>query len=248
MHLRFAAFLSSCALTAACTAIPASNPEPRSDVEPLSDITLPEGVPESDGAAVALALAATSEEVETGFLGQLFAARGSATNPPTVARTGPDAQIIPFGDSVAYGEIATVCNVPVGSLGSPVASVSGYEIYDTVPNGTTLRAHFITGFEDGCARQFTAALSLTGDVGTHEVVRYLPANRNRPYSRTDNAYEAVKAGFCRVGHGSPCGTRIDALATNTTFITAYEKFGAHPRWVEILLHDGEVKAIDFKAR
>lgn len=270
MTLRFAAILSACALVTACSGVPVSNPDPLNDVERLSDVVLPEGTSQEDAVAATLALAATPQEAEGGFLGQLFgggdtaqtsgsggggllglftatpAAAGSAA--PAVTRTGPDAQLIPYGESIAYGEIATVCDVPNGSLGTLVANVSGYKIYDTIPNATAMRPHFVTGFDDGCARQFSAALSLTGDVGTHEVVRYLPANQNQPYSATDNAYEAIKASYCRVSHGSPCGTRIDALARNTTFITAYEKFGAHPRWVEILLHDGEVSAIDFKER
>lgn len=259
MSLRFAAILGTCAVLAACSGIPVSNPDPLTQVERLSDVTLPEDATQEQAIAAALALAAAPEETQGGsFLGQLFGGAGSAggglleamTPAPAapVVRTGPDARLITFGESVPYGEIATICNVPSGSLGSVVANVSGYKIYDSSPNGTALRPHFITGFDDGCARQFTAALSLTGDVGTHEVVRYLPANRNMPYSTTDNAYEAIKASFCRVSHGTPCGARLDALAGNTTFLTAYEKFGAHPRWVEILLHDGEVKAIDFKSR
>lgn len=248
MSLRFAAILSTCAVMGACTAVPVSNPVPLADVEQLNEVALPESISPDDVATASLAIAATPNEAGAGFLGQLFSAPSIAETTPTVARTGPDAQVIPFGASVEYGKIATVCDVPDGSLGTVVANVSGYQIYDTIPNATTMRPHFIIGFDDDCARQFSSALSLAGDVGTHEVVRYLPANRSRPYSSTDNAYEAIKAGFCRVSHGKPCGARIDALATNTTFVTAYEKFGAHPRWVEILLHDGEVKAIDFKTR
>jgi hypothetical protein len=247
MSLRFAAILSTCAVIGACTAVPESNPIPLNDVELLDEVVLPEIISPNETATASLALAATPEEAGAGFLGQLFSARSATETTPTVTRTGPDAQVIPFGESVEYGKIATVCDVPDGRLGTIVANVSGYQIYDTIPNATTLRPHFIMGFDDGCARQFSSALSLTGDVGTHEIVRYLPANRNRPYSTTDNAYEAIKAGFCRVGHGKSCGARIDEFAKNTTFVTAYEKFGAHPRWVEILLHDGEVQAIDFKA-
>lgn len=259
MTLRFAAISGICALIAGCSAIPVSNPDPLTQVERLSAVSDAATSPEQEAVNAALALAAAPAEVEEGFFGQLFggddtpgsalmAAITADAATPTAPRTGPDAQLIAFGESVAYGEIATICNVPRGNLGTMVANVGGFKIYDSTPNATTLRPHYITGFDDGCARQFTAALSLTGDVGTHEVVRYLPANRNRPYSSTDNAYEAIKASFCRVSHGTPCGGRLDALAQNTTFVTAYERFGAHPRWVEILLHDGEVKAIDFKER
>jgi len=240
MNKRLAAIIGICAALAGCTGTMTDAPEPTPDVERLSDVTLADDATSED---TARALAATP--AETGFLGGLFS--NARANQP-VERTGPDARVIPYGESVAYGEIATVCDVPNGSLGTEIASVSGYKIYDTIPNAIALRPHFITGFDDGCARQFTAALSLTGDVGTHEVVRYLPTNANVPYSSTDNAYEAVKASFCRVSHGTPCGSRLDRMAANTTFITAYETFGDNPRWVEILLHDGEVKAIDFKER
>jgi hypothetical protein len=251
MHLRSVAILGACAAMAGCMGVPVSDPNPLADIDRLSDVTLPDGTSQEDAVAAALAIAATPAEAEGGFfsglLGAMTSASASETPTATRARTGPDAQLIPYGESVTYGEIATVCDVPNGSLGTMVANVSGYKIYDTIPNAIALRPHYITGFDDGCARQFTAALSLVGDVGTHEVVRYLPTNRSRPYSATDNAYEAIKASYCRVSHGTPCGAPIDALAGNTTFITAYEKFGAHPRWVEILLHDGEVKAIDFKS-
>jgi hypothetical protein len=259
MQLRFATIIGTCAVLAGCSGVPTSNPDPLSDVERLSDVALADGTSQEDAVAAALAIAATPEEAEGGFLSGLFGASdsgggvmgmlasGNDANTPVV-RTGPDAQLIPYGESVAYGEIATVCDVPRGSLGTEVANISGFKIYDTIPNATALRPHFITGFDDGCARQFSAALSLTGDVGTHEIVRYLPTNRNVAYSSTDNAYEAIKASVCRVSHGTPCGARLDSLANNTTFVTAYEKFGAHPRWVEILLHDGEVSAIDFKQR
>jgi hypothetical protein len=253
MHLHFAAVISTCVVLAGCSGVPTSNPDPLADVDRLADVTLPEGTSPEDAVAAALAIAAAPEQSEGGFLSQLFGGGasdgGTASNTTAaVTRTGPDAQVILYGQSIGYGEIATVCDVPNGSLGTIVADISGYKIYDTIPNATALRPHYITGFDDGCARQFAAALSLVGDVGTHEIVRYLPTNRNVPYSATDSAYEAIKASYCRVSHGTPCGSRIDRLAGNTTFVTAYEKFGAHPRWVEILLHDGEVKAIDFKNR
>lgn len=169
------------------------------------------------------------------LLGALFG--GTETTAPPVSGHQ-------FGDPVAYGEIEAVCDAP-RALGTKVATVGGFTIYDSNPGSTQLRAHYVTGFNDRCARQFSAALMMTGDVGTHEVLRYLPSNRVG-FNATDNAYEAVKASYCRVRHGSPCGSRLDALAGKTTFITAYDRFGSSPRWVEVLLHDGKMKAIDFK--
>lgn len=248
-------FLMGCGGTPAVTPAPVPTPS-TPEIDRLSDVALAENAPTTIG------LAATPQEIEQGFLGQVFNGTlgdDQPTAPATggflglfapsgaarVNRTGPDAQVIPYGESVAYGAISTVCDVPNGSLGTLVANVGGFKIYDTIPNATALRPHFITGFDDGCARQFSAALSLTGDVGTHEIVRYMPSNASRPYSGTDTAYEAIKASFCRARHGAPCGNKIDALSNKTTFITAYERFGADARWVEILLHDGAVTAVDF---
>lgn len=170
------------------------------------------------------------------FFGALFAPTISTSTAPELGHS--------FGEPVAYGEIARVCDAP-RTPGTKVASVGGFTIFDSNPGSTQLRPHYITGFDDRCARQFSSALTLTGDVGTHEVVRYLPSNK-ATFNKTDAAYEAIKSRFCRVGQGKPCGSRLDALARTTTFITAYETFGSRPRWVEILLHDGDMAAIDFK--
>ena len=142
-----------------------------------------------------------------------------------------------------FGVVSKTCGVGRGDLGTKIAGVSGYTVYDTFPNSTAPRPHYITGFDDGCARQFTAALVLVGDVGTHEVVRYETAQARRPYTQVDNAYEAIKSRFCRTGFGKPCGGRIDALARSTTFVTGYERFTSSPVWVEILLHAGSVAAV-----
>ena len=87
---------------------------------------------------------------------------------------------------------------------------------------------------------------LFGDVGTHEMVRYLSANAEMPYSGTDAAYEQVKAQFCGVPTGQPCGRKLDRLAAHSTFVTIYETFGTNPEWGEIFLHEGQVMAIDVR--
>lgn len=207
------------------------------DVAPLrfSDIPLAE-----DAETVALA----GTQSDAGLIsdvapeGLLSALLGPAPAAPVNAG-------ISFGAQVPYGEIAKVCDAPSRGLGTLISQVGGFRIYDSNPSSTQLRPHYVTGFDDNCPRQFSSALTLTGDVGTHEVVRYLPSNR-APFNATDDAYEAIKASFCRVRHSKPCGARLDALARNTTFITAYETFGSRPRWAEILLHDGKMKAIGFK--
>lgn len=186
--------------------------------------------------------AGAAQPQPSGFAGLLgLGARSAAPDAAPANRSGPDAQTISFGTQIPFGQLATVCDAPA-QPGTRIASVSGYTVYDSIPNSTALRPHYITGFADGCARQFTAAMSLMGDVGTHEVVRYNRANNRQPYSATDTAYEAIKASFCRVSHGTPCGARLDALAANTTFLSVYERFGTNGKWFEILLHEGRVLA------
>jgi hypothetical protein len=211
--------------------------------------------------------AGTSAETPIAYVGPytpprrgFWAMFGAQTAPQTVAdttdsadsaasprlSTGPDAQQVAPGTLLPYGQIATVCGQPDSALGTRVAVGSGYELYDSAANSTALRAHYITGFPDGCARIFSAALVLFGDVGTHEVVRYLPSNASMAYSLTDTAYEQVKAAFCSVPAGQPCGRNLDRLAAHTTFVTIYETFGTNPEWGEIFVHDGQVMAIDVR--
>ncbi|SMY05987.1 hypothetical protein [Flavimaricola marinus] len=177
-----------------------------------------------------------------GLLNQL----GTSPQGAGPASTGPDAQIIEPGTTLAYGQIATVCGLRTRDLGRVVGSESGYTVYDTNPASTGQRTHYVTGFDDGCARQFRAALVLFGDVGTHEVIRYSDGTRDLPYSDTDNAYEEIKARVCRVSSGQPCGSALDRLARRTTFLTVYANFGLNPEWADILLSDGDVVAMDFK--
>ena len=177
-----------------------------------------------------------------GFLTNVFTPKVAA------ARTGPDAQDVTVGTQLPFGQIARNCDVSGRELGTKVDANAGYTLYDTIPNATAQRIHYITGFKDKCARQFMAATSLMGDIGTHEVVRYLPSNAKLAYSETDNAYETVKASFCRASRGQPCGSKLDRFAKTTTFITAYERFGSSPSWSNILLHDGQVIAIGSASR
>jgi hypothetical protein len=143
------------------------------------------------------------------------------------------------GAGLAFGKIDTTCGVAPASLGTAVASASGYTVYDSKPTSTAPRAHYVDGFTDGCLRQFTAALVLTGDVQTHEGVRYQASN-TRPYSETDTAYEVIKGKYCGAPSGQSCGAKIDALGRRTVFLTAYPSFSDSDNWVEYLLHEGVV--------
>jgi len=161
-------------------------------------------------------------------------------------RTGPDAADVSPGTVLPFGEIARVCDVAPARRGTMIANVSGYQIFDTIPNSNAARPFYISGFRDRCARTFTGVMALAGDVGTHEVIRYQPSNNRIAYNETDEEYERIKARICSAPRGQPCGRRLDALARTTHFVTVYDRFGGSERWVEILLHSGEVAAIGFK--
>lgn len=232
--------------------------DPLEDVDLLSDVDV---APDADAASLTAAPA-------SGLFSDLFGGSSATAQPDADAAATEDGAATRGGlfgflqpaaaggpaiadpDEVAprtplpFGELGKTCGLSRGDLGTRVASASGYEIYDTIPNSTAPRPHYITGFSDRCARQFTAALVLMGDVGTHEVVRYSRTGVDLDYSVTDNAYEAIKAGFCRVGHGQPCGAKLERLARRTTFVTAYQSFGSSSGRVDILLHDGAVAAVD----
>jgi len=196
----------------------------------------------SEGPDVLPAAMATS--AAPALRGGLFGRFGSGGS--AAPRTGPDAAEIVFGTTLPAGQIATVCGVSPATLGTPVGTSSGYTVYDSAPGSTALRTHYVTGFGDGCVRQVTAALALFGDVGTHEGLRYSAGTAGLPYSTTDTAYEQLKARFCRVAAGTPCGARIDRLAERTAFLSLYSTFGTATEWDDILFSDGAVIAMDTK--
>ncbi len=163
----------------------------------------------------------------------------------------PDYSIVPLGTALPYGTLARVCNVRPRQLGKRVDSYpesrSVYELYDSNTANTAPHTFYVTGFKDGCARQFTAAVAVFGSTVTHEQLRYgLPA-KLQPYSETDAAYERLKSRICRVGRGQPCGTALPRLSRNTVFVSVYERFGSNPVWKTILIHDGEVIETDIRS-
>ncbi|MFW2587985.1 hypothetical protein [Sagittula sp. SSi028] len=181
--------------------------------------------------------------------GGLFGGGGRKSAGPKPG--APDYTIVPLGTDLPYGEIARVCDVPTSALGRktqswPDSGRGGYDLYDSAPGSSGARTFYMTGFQDDCARQFTAALVVFGSPETWEQIHYGPAGGTLPVSATDAAYEQVKTGFCRSGRGAPCGSKMDALAKTTVFVSVYERFGDNTRWKNILLHDGEVVATDVK--
>ena len=268
--------LSDVEVTGETAAIAASDAEPpglfrrlfgggegkRAAAEPEADA--PEAAVANEGGAEEAAAEEAAVETASaaepaprrGFLGGLFGggrrdAGLTGTGGPTaeqVAPDGPDAQISDPDRVLAFGEMARVCDLTRSDRGQQVAKSGGFVLYDTVPGTTGQRTHYITGFGDGCARQFSAALVLFGSPLAHEAARYDPLNKDIPYSETDAAYEDIKRQVCGVGRGTPCGARMDRLARGTVFLTAYERFESSPVWADILIHDGAVVAMDLKDR
>jgi len=199
-----------------------------------------------DGGAVVQAAAPAPPR---GFAG-LFGGRTNSA-PRDIPRAGPDREDVAAGEILPFGQIARVCGMTRSQFGTRIDDGGGFSVYDTNPNLTTPRPFYITGFNDNCARTFTGAVAVTGNIQTHEFVRYQSSNERINYTATDNAYEAIKASVCRVGRSQPCGSRSDRLNRNTYFLSVYSFFGgtfsAVPtKWTQILLHDGEVLAASIK--
>ncbi|MBV0913863.1 hypothetical protein [Anianabacter salinae] len=145
--------------------------------------------------------------------------------------------------ALAFGTVARACDVDVSAAAQPVDAVGRrYTLHDTAPGTTTPRTLYVTGFRDGCPRQFTAALAQFGSLRMHEATRYSPLNES-PYSATDTAYEIVKKEVCAVPHGAPCPEdRARRLDRRTVFLSVHESFGEDGAWTEMLIHDGELIA------
>lgn len=177
--------------------------------------------------------------------GGLFGPRAKTPKPGS-----PDYEQVGPGVTLPYGKMARLCGVSAARLGKKVekfpASGRGYTLYDSKPGSTGQRSFFVTGFDDGCARQFTAALALFASPEMHEQIRYGLPSRGRAFTSADKAYEGVKTKVCRVARGKPCGAKMDKLSKNTAFISVYERFGGGSGWKNILLHDGQVSAMDVR--
>lgn len=159
--------------------------------------------------------------------------------------TGPDLATVAPGEPVPFGQIATACAMRRANLGTQIDSQAGFALYDSSPGSIQPRAHYITGFRDGCPRQFTAALALMGDPQGYELVEQARAHSSS--NTVDTAFDGIRSSVCRVSAGSPCGRRINRLARNTRFVTAYASTAPSSRWADILLHNRRVAAIDTRA-
>lgn len=168
-----------------------------------------------------------------GFLSGLFGGRGG---------DAPVGSGRPVAD-LPFGEMARVCGLNKRVMGTEVARSpgrNGYRLYDTNPSSVDPRMQFITGFKDGCARQFTAALALFGSAQVHEATRYNMLNTT-PYSETDTAYETLKMRVCRVDRGVFCPERrLKRMDREAVFLSVYRDFGGSGHWMEVFLHNGRV--------
>lgn len=174
--------------------------------------------------------------------GGLFGMRRS------LGASGPAMDDATPGEVLPFGKVARACHMRRQGLGRMVSKYperSGkYKIFDSAPGNMGLHSFYLTGFGDGCPRQFTAALAVFGSVGMHEALRYGLPDEAKPWSETDKAYEKVKSRVCHVGRKRPCGAKIRQLERGTVFVSIYNRFEGAQGWSNILLHDGAVLAQD----
>lgn len=239
---RIALSLVLVALIGACSS-------PMARVDKLSEVDLPEDAPSRD--VMPAADPEAGARATRGLFATIFGGGGggattqeASIDPQSVRGTA--GEVVAPGETLPYGELVRACNLSPRDLGQETERYRDYRIYDTAPGGSGMRTFYVTGFDDGCPRQFSAALAMFGSAEMHEQLRYGLPKEVQPYSRTDQAYEEIKGRVCRAAAGEPCGSRLDRLDRDTVFISIYERFGSNPEWANILLHDGEVAAMDLK--
>jgi hypothetical protein len=162
--------------------------------------------------------------------------------------TGPDARTVAPGEVLPFGEIARACHIKRGQMGKEVAKYpergAKYRVYDSALGNVGLHTFYVTGFKDGCPRQFTAALAVFGSAGMYEALRYGLPVKARSKKPTDKAYETVKSRVCGVARSKPCGAKVSRLEKSTVFLSLYNRFEGAQGWTNLLLSDGNVMAKD----
>ncbi len=190
--------------------------------------------------------------LDGGGVSRSLVAGGSPSNSHT-ADTSEDAsaEINRFArrsrtaEPVVEHGLTRVCGTTRQQRGEEVdrAPGQGVRLFDTAPGTSAPRDFYLTGFDDGCARKFTAALALLGSPDVHEGFRYAGGVRNRPYSDMDNAYERFKNRTCGVSDGEACPDgRRSRLNRNLAFLTVYNRFGYSGARSELLIWKGDVVA------
>ncbi|MDU8928501.1 hypothetical protein RXV86_14010 [Alisedimentitalea sp. MJ-SS2] len=191
---------------------------------------------------------ATDDAVEDAAKTEKAARTGLFSKKKAARLTGPDAREVAAGEVLPFGAVARACHVKRGQLGREVAKYpergAKYRVYDSAPGNLGLHTFYVTGFKDGCPRQFTAALAVFGSAGMYEALRYGLPVKARSKKPTDLAYEKLKSRTCGVSRTKPCGAKIGRMEKNTVFLSLYNRFGGASGWTNLLLSDGKVLAKD----
>lgn len=151
------------------------------------------------------------------------------------------------GEMLPFGQIGLACGLRTSELGKEVDRFpergKGYRLYDSDPSTTQPRIHYVTGFKDGCPRQFTASLALLESPLLHEKLLAVKGNQSQHSTKADKIFQKIRARVCRNGRGNICPeSRADAMEKTMAFVTTYERFGGNASWTEILMHDGVIAA------
>lgn len=213
---------------------PQTETDPLAETEPTADASSEGPKPDVEIAALAPPPTDLGPRKGRGLFGTLR------------PKTPPANQVKP-GTQLPYGEIGVACGIRGKALGKEVdrfpAKGKGYRLYDSDPSLTQLRTHYLTGFSDGCPRQFTASLALLASPLMHEQLLVAEKGHKQHSNAADKAFEKLRRKICRVGRGKPCPeNRVAAMEKSMAFVTTYEHFGDNARWEEILLHKGEITA------
>jgi len=149
---------------------------------------------------------------------------------------------------LAFGRVGRICGLSGREMGTevdraPEGARARWRLFDTRPGTTEPRTLYVTGFDDGCARQITAALAVFGAPATYEATRF-GAGARPVRDGTDIAYDRIKARLCGVAEDMPCpADRLERVGARTAFVTAYPSFGqTSGRQLTLLLDDGALVA------
>ena len=157
---------------------------------------------------------------------------------------------LPDAADLQYGQVVPVCGLRRNALGKEVERYagSGYRLYDSDPSTIDLRAHYVTGFSDGCPRKFIAALAVFGDPGSYETTRFEDGRNSTTFTQSDAEYQKIRARICGRPAPADCADRRwGRLNDSTVFVSVYNRFDTSPSWADMLIHDGKIVAKDFKS-
>ncbi|SEF60013.1 hypothetical protein SAMN04488045_0554 [Thalassococcus halodurans] len=218
---------------------------PEAEVAKVVEDTAPVAEPVEEVETAALEV---EEPRRAGLFGGFLGGGGSSKSSASAAVSE-----VTKDETVPMGKMARLCGAPINKFAKEVAQHpetgrAKYKLYDSKPSSTGPRNWYVTGFDDGCARQFTASLAVFGSVEMHEQLRYGLPSKIQPYTAADAEYEKVKRKVCGVGKGTPCGSSLAKLDRMAVFLTIYPNYTGSSSWTNALLYDGDVAAIDIASR